>query len=191
MKRPALFLIINVFVGVNCLSHAAALTGGFGGVAARQQPAAQQDKRLDEKIEPRLPGKTVDEQVAEAFANSIREALRKPAEGETRVRGQLTRIDCVSGGLVFTLKAGKRLLKLRREGFDGLHLMAFTPNATGGELTCAVRKPSDEVVATYRPVAPVAAAARPRTDGALVALEFVPANFQLEAAKAAPRRPRN
>lgn len=189
MKRPSLILAAAVLV--NCLSNAAAPRG-----VGAQQPAEQQDKRLDEKIEPRQPGKTVDELVAEAYASSIREALRKPAAGETRVRGQLTRIDCVSGGLVFNLRAGKRVLKLRREGFEGLHLMAFTPEGTGGELTCTVRQPSDEVVATYRP----GALARPRTDGALVALEFVPANFQLEAVKAVPpkaaptprrRRPRN
>ena len=156
-----------------CLAQAVALSA-FGA----QQPAEPQDKKLDEKIEPRRPGKTDDELVAEAFAASIREALRKPSEGETRVVGLFTRVDCgTKNGMVFNVKVGKRLLKLAREGFDGLHLMAFTPDAAGRELVCGPRKPIANVVATYRPAA---AGPNVKTDGALVALEFVPADFKLK-----------
>ena len=73
--RRSVFKILIIFTAL-CLAHAA-----FGA----QQPAGPQDKKLDEKVEPRRPGKTDDELVAEAFAASIREALRKPSEGETRV----------------------------------------------------------------------------------------------------------
>jgi hypothetical protein len=170
LKRPS--IVINILTAL-CLSHVAALDS-----LGAQRPAVQQEKKLDEKIEPRRPGKTDDELVAEAFAASIREALRKPAEGETRVVGLFTRVDCgARGGVVFNVKVGKRLLKLNREGFDGLHLMAFTPDAAGRELVCGPRKPLAHVVATYRP-----AASGPgvKTDGALVALEFVPADFKLK-----------
>lgn len=156
-----------------CLAHASALAA-----PGARQPAGAQDKKLDEKVEPRRPGKTDDELVAEAFAASIREALRKPAEGETRAVGLFTRVDCgTKTGMVFTVKVGRRLLKLRREGFDGLHLMAFTPGDAGRELVCGARKPSAHVVATYRP-AP--AGPQVKTDGTLVALEFVPADFRLK-----------
>ena len=165
MRRSVLIILTTVCL----LAHAA-----FGA----QQPAAPQDKRLDEKIEPRRPGKTDEELVAEAFAASIREALRKPSEGETRVVGVFTRVDCgTKDGTVFTVKVGKRLLKLRRGGFDGLHLMAFTPDAAGRELVCGPRKPLAQVVATYRPTA---SGPRVKTDGELVALEFVPADFKLK-----------
>jgi hypothetical protein len=156
-----------------CLAHSAALAAPGAWPAA-----APQDKKLDEKVEPRRPGKTDDELVAEAFAASIREALRKPSEGETRVVGLFTRVDCTTkNGTVFTVKVGRRLLKLGREGFDGLHLMAFTPDAAGRELVCGARKPQAHVVATYRPAAPGPGV---KTDGALVALEFVPADFKLK-----------
>jgi hypothetical protein len=164
--------VFNILTAV-CLAHAAALAAP----GARQQPSGPQDKKLDEKIEPRRPGKTDDELVAEAFAASIREALRKPAQGETRVVGLFTRVECTAkNGVVFNVKVGKRLLKLRRDDFDGLHLVAFTPGDAGRELSCGVRKPEAHVVATYLPAA---AGPRVRTDGALVALEFVPADFKL------------
>jgi hypothetical protein len=168
--RRSVFIIILAAI---CLAHAAVALADSGA----QQPAEPQDKKLDEKVEPRHPGKTDDELVAEAFAASIREALRKPAQGETRVVGLFTRVECTAkSGVVFNVKVGKRLLKLRRDDFNGLHLMAFTPDAAGRELACGPRKPEAHVVATYLP-----AAARPRvkTDGALVALEFVPADFRL------------
>ncbi|MCA1632953.1 MAG: hypothetical protein LC802_04325 [Acidobacteria bacterium] len=185
LKRPAVILLTII-----CLSlHAAALEG-FG---APQRPAepTPQERKLDGKIEPRRPGKTENELVAEAFAASIREALRKPSEGETRVRGLFTRVDCNAKGVVFIVKAGKRQLRLRRPGFDGLHIIAFTPDAAGTELTCGPRQPEGHVVATYRPAAAAAAAPRVKTDGELTALEFVPADFQLEAVKAVTRRARN
>ncbi len=166
--RRSVFSILIIFTAL-CLAHAS---------SGAQQPAAPQHKRLDEKIEPRRPGKTDDELVAEAFAASIREALRKPVEGETRVVGLFTRVDCgTKDGMVFTVKDGKRLLRLRRAGFDGLHLVAFTPDAAGKELVCGPRKPTANVVATYRPTATGPGV---KTDGALVALEFVPANFKLK-----------
>jgi hypothetical protein len=166
--RRSFFIILTVV----CLAHASALAAS----GARRQ-AGPQDKKLDEKVEPRRPGKTDDELVAEAFNASIREALRKPARGETRVVGLFKGVDCgTKSGMVFAVKVGRRLLKLRRDDFDGLHLMAFTPDAAGRELVCGPRKPEALVVATYLPAA---AGPRVKTDGALVALEFVPADFKL------------
>jgi hypothetical protein len=123
------------------------------------------------------PGKTEDELAAEAFAETLNEALRRPREGETRVRAQLTRVECgrKGKGLVFILRAGGRTLRLTAAGFGGLHIMAYTPDA-GAELSCGARKTEPHAVVTYR--APTDA--RPKTDGALVALEFVPAEFRLK-----------
>jgi tetratricopeptide (TPR) repeat protein len=121
------------------------------------------------------PGKTDEEQATEAFSDALDEALRKPHEGETRVRATLVRIECVPKGLVFVFKAGERTLRLASADFKGLHIIAYTPDAEG-ELSCGPRKRETYAVVTYRP----AADARAKTDGALVAVEFVPANFQLK-----------
>jgi len=112
---------------------------------------------------------------AEALAQAIGDALRKPQAGETRVRAALTRIECGPKGLVFVLKAGERTLRLTAAGFDGLHLVNFSQGADG-QLTCGARKAETPSVVTYRP----STDARAKTDGALVALEFVPASFQLK-----------
>jgi len=111
----------------------------------------------------------------EALSLAIQEALRKPLAGETRVQGLLVRIDCDQKGVLFLVKVGGRMLKLQSEGFDNLHLMAYTQDA-GGRITCGARKPENAVVITYR----ASANARAKVDGDMVAIEFVPAAFQLK-----------
>lgn len=143
----------------------------YGARPVRQE-AAQEAGRAKT---PPPPRKSEEELVAEAFAESIREALRKPGKGETRVRAVLTGIECGGKGLVFVLKAGERTLRLTAAGFGGLHLLNFNQDADG-QLTCGARKPETPAVVTYR----AAANKRAKTDGPLLALEFVPADFQLK-----------
>ena len=106
----------------------------------------------------------------EAIANAIRDAMRKPQTGETRARGVLTRIECNAKGATFHVRVGEQILKLFGGDMSGLHIMAFTQQEAGGEINCGVRKPESQVVVTYRP--------RDK-GGDLVAVEFVPASFNL------------
>jgi predicted Zn-dependent protease len=124
---------------------------------------------------PAGPRKSEDELVAEALAQAINDALRKPQEGETRARAILTRIECGQKGLVFVFKAGERTLRLAAAGFGGLHLVNFSQQVES-ELTCGARKSETPAVITYRANADT----RSKTDGSLVGLELVPANFQLK-----------
>jgi tetratricopeptide (TPR) repeat protein len=110
-----------------------------------------------------------------ALSLAIQEALRKPLAGEARVQGLLVRIDCNQKGVVFNIKVGSRVLKLQSEGFDNLHIVAYTPDA-GSRIGCGARKPENPVIITYR----AAADTRARVDGEMVAIEFVPATFQLK-----------
>jgi len=135
--------------------------GGSGGVSSVSAPLP--------------PGKSEEEAVAEAMAAALNDALRKPEAGETRVRAVLTHIECVPKGVVFVFKAGARQLRLAARGFEGLHIMAFTPEA-GGEITCGPRKTESTAVVTYR----AAPDARAKTEGTVVAVEFVPVTFQLK-----------
>ncbi|HST51078.1 MAG TPA: hypothetical protein VLJ61_03630 [Pyrinomonadaceae bacterium] len=144
------------------------------------QPQSQQPKqqtipqvRLDDPVvTPRASGKSEDELAAEAFSASLNDALRKPLKGETRRVGTLTQIECAGGGLVFTVEAEGRTLRLTSRGFEGLQIVAYTPQA-GTQLTCGPRKLQSRAIVTYR------AAPGARDDGSIVALEFVPENFKL------------
>lgn len=112
---------------------------------------------------------------ADALNLAVNEALRTPLEGETRLLGTLTRIECGPKGLVFVVKSGDRLLRLAAKSFEDARIMAFTQEA-GNELSCGPLKREGTVVVTFR----AAADARAKTDGTLAALEFVPSNFKLK-----------
>ncbi|HYH85526.1 MAG TPA: tetratricopeptide repeat protein [Pyrinomonadaceae bacterium] len=144
-----------------------------GGEAARPPRLTRRDDAGDAASG--QTGKSEDELVAEALSSAIGDALRKPLSGETRARGTLTRVECGARGLVFVVKVGERLLRLSAKTFEELHIMAFTSEA-GSVLSCGPRKIESPVVVTYR----TASDARAKTDGPLVALEFVPASFQLK-----------
>jgi hypothetical protein len=150
--------------------------GGSSSQPVQKLPIVRLDDSVTNAQVARPAGKSDDELAAEAFNASLNDALRKPLAGETRVRGVLTRIECVPEGLVFLVKAGDRVLRLSSGGFGGLHIIAFTPDA-GTEMSCGPRKRESPAVITYRASA---ADAHAKTDGALVALEFVPAVFQLK-----------
>jgi tetratricopeptide (TPR) repeat protein len=144
-------------------------------VAGRSEPRLGVREGAKEADPPGKVARSQEEESAAAMAEALGEALRKPEAGETRVRAVLTRVDCGPKGLVFVFKAGERTLRVASAGFNGLHIVAFTRDA-GGELSCGARKTETHAVVTYR----AAADARSKTDGALVALEFVPADFQLK-----------
>ncbi|HEX8286119.1 MAG TPA: tetratricopeptide repeat protein [Pyrinomonadaceae bacterium] len=148
--------------------------GGAGGGEPRLQ-VREGAKEIDPRDTAADPPEKVARSQDEAMAEALNEALRKPAAGETRLRAVLTRIECGPKGLVFVFRAGERTLRLTSAGFNGLHIVAYTTEA-GAELSCGARKTEAHAVVTYR--AP--SDARSKTDGALVALEFVPANFQLK-----------
>jgi cytochrome c-type biogenesis protein CcmH/NrfG len=103
----------------------------------------------------------------------LREALRKPGEGEKQVQGLLLSVECNSKGIVFAIQVGDKILRLTTRNFESMEMVAFTPEA-GSEMTCGARKQPNPVIVCYLP-----SAARTRNDGAIKSIEFVPKDFKL------------
>lgn len=106
----------------------------------------------------------------------LREALRKPAEGETQVQGILSRIDCDPKGIVFVVKVGGRQLKVKTDSFEDIDISSYSASA-GGEITCGLRKPEDNVIVDYVPATDSSA----KINGVVKSIEFVPNDFKLKA----------
>ena len=104
----------------------------------------------------------------------LEEALRKPEEGEIRVQGLLTKLECSTKGIVFEIKQETGVLRLTSKDFDGINIVSFTSDV-GGEITCGPRKGQDFVVVTYKSLKD----AKAKTDGTMVSIEFVPKDFKL------------
>ena len=126
------------------------------------------DKPLSEEEERRL--------VDRAQLEAVREALRKPAAGERRVQGKLLRIDCASAtDIVYTIQTADGVLKLRSAGFEPVIFNVFAPGIDG-QIACGERSKRDTVVIVFRPEPN----AKTKTDGGMVAVEFVAPDFTLE-----------
>jgi len=105
----------------------------------------------------------------------LRDALRKPAAGETQTQGVLLRIDCDQKAITFVVRIGDQLRKLTTDNFRHVELMTFTAEA-GRQVTCGPRKPEDNVVVAYVPASDV----RAKVDGVVKSVEFVPPDFKLK-----------
>ena len=109
-------------------------------------------------------------------SDTLREAIRKPAAGETQMQGSLARIDCDAKGITFIIRVDARLFKLGTDSFSDVDFTSFSEDA-GGQITCGPRKPENNVIVSYLP----ATNARQKVDGVLKALDFVPQDFKLKA----------
>lgn len=107
---------------------------------------------------------------------ALRESLRKSAAGETQTQGTLARIDCDAKGITFVVRINERLLKLSTDDFRHVNLMSFSEDA-GGQVTCGLRKPENNVIVSYLP----SPNTRARVDGVIKSVEFVPQDFKLKA----------
>lgn len=105
----------------------------------------------------------------------LREALRKPAEGETQLQATLVKIECDAKGIVFVVQTATGLLKLRTAGFENIELTTYDSNIRG-DITCGERKPANPVIVCYVPNTDK----KLKIDGTLKSIEFVPPDFNLK-----------
>jgi tetratricopeptide (TPR) repeat protein len=105
----------------------------------------------------------------------LREALRRPAAGETQIMATLMKIECEKKGIFFIFKTPSGLLRLRTNTFDDIVMRTFTADVQG-DIGCGPRKPENIVVITYAPNTDK----RVKVDGALKSVEFVPVDFTLK-----------
>jgi len=105
----------------------------------------------------------------------LREALRTPSAGETQLQATLVAIECGAKGMVFVVKTGAGLLRLRTDSFDGIEITTYDPSVKG-EISCGPRKPQDSVIVCYVPNLDK----KIKADGVLKSIEFVPADFKLK-----------
>ncbi|MFT3745030.1 MAG: tetratricopeptide repeat protein [Pyrinomonadaceae bacterium] len=105
---------------------------------------------------------------------AINEALRKTKDGEQRVRGNVTRIDCRKRPLAYTVKTPTETFTVTSKDFNDLYLRAHDPPAMRKQIGCEADVSAFSALVTYRGVAGSKAAIR----GELVAIEFIPADFR-------------
>jgi tetratricopeptide (TPR) repeat protein len=132
-------------------------------------------KNDNQTVENNSPPQDFEAQRREMMLESLKNALRQPQAGETRLTGMLEKIECDKNGQFFVFKtADSQLLKLKSP--QGLQIRSFVPDIAGMQFECGMKQFNANVVFTYKPNTDKKA----KFNGDLVALEFVPNSFKLE-----------
>lgn len=86
-----------------------------------------------------------------------------------QVCGLLVRIECDDDGVILVVAAGERTLRLRKDSLNHIRFVTYTRDVRG-QVMCGLRATATPVLVTYRPATSAAA----QTDGEVIAVEFVP-----------------
>lgn len=110
----------------------------------------------------------------EAEIRSLNQALRKAKTGEKQVFGQIQKIECEGGSIIYSINVEGAAFTLFSRNFQNLALTSFVANAENAEVGCGTRLADFNAVLTYKPQTDAKNAYR----GELIAVDFVPKNFR-------------
>lgn len=123
---------------------------------------------------------------AAAILRGINQNLRPVGEGEQRVIGKITKIECKNGNITYAVKTDTETFNLSSKDFQGLTFTTFVEEAGRDvQVSCTADLSIANAVLTYRP----AATPKPPLRGELIAIEFVPENFRLIDLNTEPKPP--
>jgi tetratricopeptide (TPR) repeat protein len=92
-------------------------------------------------------------------------------EGE-QVCGMLVKVECEDSGVMLVVESGGHTFKLHSDKLSGIRFVTYTTDVRG-QITCGLRSPANTVLITYRP----AKDSNAKTDGEVIAVEFVPRDW--------------
>lgn len=98
-----------------------------------------------------------------------------------QICGMLLRVECDEGSVVLVVEVGSRTLKLRNEALNRIRFVTYTTDVRG-QMSCGLRQPATPVLVTYRS----GKEQRAQVDGEVLAVEFIPKEWNTQHAPAAP-----
>jgi Tfp pilus assembly protein PilF len=125
---------------------------------------------------PAIDNADFDARRRQAMMEQIKRVMRQPAAGEQRELGLLEKIECTNKGMFFHLKTQTQTFKLAADSPQSIQIRAFTPEAMQIQLGCNLKQVDVPIVFTYKPTSDQ----KSKSNGEIVALEFVPKSFILE-----------
>lgn len=115
-----------------------------------------------------------DEERKQQLLAGIKESLRELQSGEKQEIGIVEKIECFKNEMIFRVKIGEQSLSLKTNSPNDVSITYFTRDAAGMQFGCGIKPPPIKAVITFRPDK------KDSNKGEIVALEFVPKDFELE-----------
>lgn len=109
---------------------------------------------------------------------NLNRQISPPLEDEQIVVGNTQKIECLNGGVKYTVKTADGILMLRSKDFQELQLLSLSPESETVLVGCDAQMQAFKTVYTYK----VSANTKMKTIGNIVRMAFVPDNFQLKTA---------
>jgi Tfp pilus assembly protein PilF len=125
---------------------------------------------------PPVKNEDFDTQRRKAMLEAIKNALRQPLAGEKREIGFIEKVECSNKGITFFIKNANQLFKLSAGSPQAIQIKGFTPEIEQLQLGCQLKQVDIPVVFTYKENTD----SKTKSNGELIALEFVPKSFSLE-----------
>ena len=116
--------------------------------------------------------------------------LREPLDGEKRVIGQFSAVECRNGGVALVVDAPGGALRLQAAAFDRIEFISYRQDGPSS-VACGAVAPALRVIATYRVGvgdAGAAAGTASGSTGAAVAIELLPDGYTPDLNAPAARR---
>ncbi len=110
----------------------------------------------------------------EFMIRAINGELRKTQAEETRLLGNLEKIVCKGGTVIYTVRTEGESFIVTSKDFQGLALATFITDGGDAEIGCDAKVAAIRAVLTFRPKT----IAKSLSRGELVSIEFVPAHFR-------------
>ena len=98
-----------------------------------------------------------------------------------QICGLLVRVECDEGNVALVVEVGSRTLRLHSDALNRIRFVTYTSDVRG-QMSCGLRQPATPVLVTYRS----AKAGRAEVDGEVLAVEFIPKEWNPQHAPAAP-----
>jgi len=130
----------------------------------------------EENSPPPSKNEDFDAQRRTAMMRAIKNALRQPSAGEKRELGFIEKVECGNKGMFFYIKNTAQTFKLSAASPQALQIRGFTPEIEQLQMGCGLKQVDIPVVFTYKENAD----AKTKSNGELMALEFVPKSFVLD-----------
>jgi tetratricopeptide (TPR) repeat protein len=110
----------------------------------------------------------------QGLIESLNMMVAKPQNGEKRILGSVTKIECQPQAIYFTVKADNNIFQLKSDTFETVNLTAYSQEMGNAKFGCGELKQQNLAVIVYRQ----ADKNETKFAGVLKSIEFVPANFR-------------
>jgi tetratricopeptide (TPR) repeat protein len=107
-----------------------------------------------------------------AAPSTLIPVFRVVGAGEVRELGVFEGVECPRQGIVFTLRLPSKVIRLSAKAFDQVEFFTYRSEPPG-QVACGARPKPERVYLTYR-----STGGAPGTDGAAVAIELLPDDYQ-------------